>query len=54
MRSVAVTVRRPGASRAQATSTEHGQTAVVKQTENGSHPPGKDPGTLAGMAHAFL
>src|SRR3954453_16816902 len=51
MRSAAVTVRRPGASRAPATSTRTWrQTAVVKETANGCIHAASTSGTLVGMA----
>src|SRR3954470_10091130 len=55
MRSAAVTVRRPGASRAPAPSTRTWrQTAVVKETANGCIHAASTSGTLAGMAHASI
>src|SRR3954447_11354114 len=55
MRSAAVTVRRPGASREPATRTRTWrQTAVVKETAKGCIHAASTSGTLAGMAHASI
>src|SRR3954465_5286639 len=55
MRSAAVTVRRPGASREPATRTRTWrQLAVVKEDANGRIHAASTSGTLAGMTHAFL